>query len=151
MIRSIISTVIITLCAALAVSGCCTPPREILKIAIGNSTRSIELARPNALTKVVGYSYGTCYVKTETLLKKMPNISVYATNEDMIAVYYNSVNVTPVGVFFTEIDANHTRIEIASESPDAKEYVSKSVFAGEVVKDTDKLVVEVRKPVQGKY
>ncbi len=151
MTRSSISIVIIALFTALAVSGCCTTPREMLKIAIGNSTRSIEQARPNSLTKVVGYDYGTCYVKTETLIKKIPNLSIYAKNEDMIALYYTEVNVTPVGVFFTEMDPNHTRVEIASESPDAREYVAKSVFAGEVVKDTDKLVVEVRKPVQGKY
>jgi hypothetical protein len=148
--RSYLQVIILSLCAAFVVSGCCAPG-EALKFAIGNSTRNIELARPNALTKIVGYDYGTCYVKTETLIKKIPRLSIYAKSEEMIAVYYNSVNITPVGVFFTEIDPAHTRIEVASQSPDAREYVAKSVFAGDVVKDTDKLVIEVRQPVAGKY
>jgi hypothetical protein len=146
----IISLVVFMIGCALVISGCATP-MESLKIVAGTSTKSIEDSRKDALEKVFGYDYGTCYVKTEYVLKAIPRISIYSKNEDMIAVNYNSVNVTPVGVFFTEVDQTHTRVEISSPSPEARAYVAKSVFAGEVQPDTDKLTVEVRQPIAGKY
>jgi hypothetical protein len=139
------------LCAALFLSGCCTSPKEAWKVFAGTSTKSLESSRSNALVKIFGYDYGTCYVKTEELVKKIPKVSIYAKNEEMLAIYYNAVNNTPVGIFFTEVDASHTRVEVASPSPDAKSYVAKSVFAGKIQEDTDKLMIEVRQPVQGKY
>ena len=147
-----IISVITLICAALILSGWwCPSPKEAWKVIAGTSTRDLECSRKNALVKIMGYDYGTCYVMTEELLKKIPRLSVYSKDESMIAVYYNTVNNTQVGVFFSEIDDTHTRVEVASQSPDAKAYVAKSVFAGEVVEDTDKLVVEVRQPVAGKY
>ena len=150
MTSSRIFITILALCLAITVSGCCTP-METLRFVAGNSTKSIEDSRSSALVKIYGYDYGTCYVKVEEILKNIPNVSIYRKDESMIAVHYNSVNITPVGVFFKEVDSSHTRVEISSPSRDAREYISKSVFSGEVQKDTDKLVVEVRKPVGGKY
>jgi hypothetical protein len=139
------------LCATLIPSGCCTTPTEIWRVTAGTSTESIERARRNALVKIFGYEYGTCYVKTEELVKKIPKLSVYSKNEGMIAVYYDDINITPVGLFFTEVDSNHTKVEVASPSRDAREYVAKSVFAQEVKEDKEKAVIEVQKPVAGKY
>lgn len=145
-----ISFIISALCVSMALAGCCAP-QEIWRVAAGTSTTGIENARRNALVKVLGYDYGTCYVKTEELVKKIPKVSIYAKTEGMIAVYYNAVNNTPVGIFFTEVDQSHTKVEVASQSYDAKTYIARSVFSGEVQESKDKLFVEVREPVQGKY
>lgn len=147
--RRTLELLIILFCM-ISASGCASPA-QAWKVVWGTSVKSVEDSRASALVKVLGYDYGTCYVKTEMLLGRIPKVTIYAKNEDMIAVYYNSINVNPVGVFFREVDATHTQVEVSSPSPDAKAYIAKNIFSGAVQDETEKPVIEVPQPVGGKY
>ena len=109
-------------------SGCATP-LEMFKMFLGNSTKELEGVRKDAAVKVFDYDYKTCYGKAEGVLKSMPNVSIYAKNNQMIALYYLSPDTTPVGLFFTEVDPTHTRVEISSLSTVAKDWVAKNIFS----------------------
>lgn len=103
--------------------------------ALGGSTKPIEDARGQSLVKVFNDDARTCYDKTLALLKKMPNISVYAETGDMIAVYWKRINTTPVGVYFTQVDASRTKVEVASPSTTGKEWVAKNIFGQKVLEE----------------
>jgi len=132
--------------ACLLLSGCATrkPSFETwqwapktwegpLKMVMGTSTRAVEEARPQAIAKIYPYDYNTTYGRVERLLNRMPKVKVYAKTNDMIALYYIDPNTTPVGVFFTEKDASHTRVAVASPGLDAKEWIAKNVFSQTVL------------------
>lgn len=128
--------VILSLCAAcLFLNGCATTP-DIFKKFAGVSTKELEDLRKDAKVKVFDYDYNTCYEKVEKIIKAMPKTSIYAKDKGMIALYYIDPNTTPVGVFFKEIDAAHTQVEISSPGPDAKEWVAKNVFSETVLPAT---------------
>jgi len=122
---------IAVLAACLLLSGCATLGNVWTEF-LGVSTQGIEAARPDAMTKVFEYDYKTCYAKAEALLKRMPRTSIYAKNAGMIAVYVINPNTTPVGLFFTEIDATHTKVEVSSPSTPVKEWVAKNIFTEKV-------------------
>jgi len=125
-------TVVVLALAAMGLVGCATPG-DWAKAVVGVSTTPIEDARPGALAKVFDSGYKACYEKTEAVLKAMPNVTIYAKTGGMIAVYWKRVNTTPVGVFFTQVDASHTKVEVASPSTTGKEWVAQNVFAGEAL------------------
>ena len=124
--------IIVLLSICVFLSGCATPG-ETLKEFLGNSTKALEECRKDAAVKIFDYDYDTCYKKTEAILKKMLKVSIYAQDKHLIAFYYIDPNTTPVGVFFKEIDPAHTEVEVASEDPDAKEWVAKNVFSETVL------------------
>jgi len=105
---------------------------------LGVSIKGVTDARVDAMTKVFDYDYKTCYEKTDALLRKIPNASVYRKEKDMIAIYVIDPNTTPVGVFFREIDPGHTQVEVSSESTPTKELVANSIFSGMVLKEAGK-------------
>ncbi len=115
----------------LLLSGCATG--NVLKEIAGTSTQEIEDTREDAVSKVFEYDYKTCYSKVEELLKKMPDVSVYAKDKDMIAIYYMHPDTTPVGLFFKEVDATHTQVDISSPSTPCKEWVAKNIFNEKVL------------------
>ncbi len=117
--------VLLAVCALL--SGCATPG-DTWKEFLGVSTKGIEDARVDALTKIFDCDYKTCYEKAETLLKKMPNVSTYRKDKGMIAVYVINPDTTPVGIFFKEIDSGHTQVDVSSESTPTKEWVANNIF-----------------------
>ena len=47
----------------------------------------------------------------------------------MLALYVSQDDTTPVGIFFKEIDANNTQMEVSSPSKFAKEFIAKRVFS----------------------
>ena len=112
--------------------GCATPG-NVWKEFVGVSTKGVEDARADALTKVFDYNYKTCYEKVEALLKKMPHVSIYHKDRGMIAVYVINPNTTPVGIFFKETDAGHTQVDISSESTPTKEWVANNIFSEKVM------------------
>ncbi len=120
--------VVAVIAVSVLLSGC-TTPGDYWKKVVGVSTKGIEESRADAVSKVFDYDYKTCYDKTETLLKKMPKVSVFAKTKSMIAVYVIDPNTTPVGIFFKEIDAGHTQVDVASGSTPTRDWVAKNVFA----------------------
>lgn len=122
------TAVLIILVSILSLPGCATPG-ETLKTVMGTSTRDVETARKDALSKVLDYDYKTCCARVEAVLAAIPHVSIYAKNKDMIAFYHIDPDTTPVGVFFTEVDPSHTRVEISSASAGTKEFIAKKIFA----------------------
>ncbi|MBN2452797.1 MAG: hypothetical protein JXB40_00855 [Candidatus Omnitrophica bacterium] len=124
--------IVITLILCAALCGCATS-KDVMSSLIGNSTAEIEEWRGEADIKVFDYRYEKCYAKMRRLLKEMPNVSIYATTGDMIAVFYLTPDTTPVGVYFGEVSAKQTQVEVASPSTPAKQWIAKNLFSEKVL------------------
>jgi hypothetical protein len=111
------------------ISGCATAI-EGTKGFLGISTKSLEEGRKAAIVKNFNFDYSTCYTKTKDILKQI-KAYIYAQdiNKRMIAIYVTNTDTTAVGVFFKEIDANNTQIEVSSASKYAKEIIAERLFA----------------------
>lgn len=133
--------IIVLLAACALLSGCATPG-DIWKEFAGVSTKEIEQVRADAMTKVFDYDYKTCYEKVEELLKEMPNVSIYAKDKSMIAIYVINPNTTPAGIFFKEIDSGHTQVDVSSESTPTKEWVANNIFSG-IISPQEKAEIEI--------
>ena len=123
-----IKKILTSLLVCATISGCATP-LEMAKCFIGVSTKEIQDYRKDALVKVFDYDYNTCYTKVENVVKVMPQVDIYAKSKNMIAINYKYLNIDAVGLFFTAVDAEHTKVEISSASPDAKKWVAENVFS----------------------
>lgn len=113
-------------------AGECARPTEIFKAFFAVSTAELEDLRKNALVKVFDEDYPSCYERIKGIIKKMPDTSIYAEKKGMIAVYCLSLNSTPVGIFFTEVEPSRTKVELSSASTPAKNWVASNVFSGKV-------------------
>jgi len=113
----------------LFLSGCATV-LEGAKGVAGISTKALEESRKDAVTKTFNYDYNTCYTKVKAAIKETGSY-IYAQdkNKHMIAVYVSDEDATALGIFFKEIDANNTEIQVTSASTYAKDTVSKDVFS----------------------
>lgn len=102
---------------------------EVVKGVIGISTKEVEDARPSAIKKTLNLGFNDCYQKT---LKAMQVLGAYVYVKDrqkkMIAAYLSPEDTTVFGVFFKEIDASTTEVEVASPSTFAKESIAGKLF-----------------------
>lgn len=109
--------------------GGCAGLKEAAKGIAGISTNAIEKSRAKAMVKDFNYDYFTCYTKTLDTLK---NISSYIYLQDikkhMIAFYLSPEDTTEAGVFFKELGAGKTQVEVASPSTYAKERIANILF-----------------------
>ena len=109
----------------------CAGVKEACRGFAGVSTRSLEDARKDGAKKTLKYDYKTCLDLVKTVLNKEGS---YIYSEDakakMIAIYVSASDTTPVGIFFTEINANNTQVEISSPSTAAKELIAERIFVG---------------------
>ncbi|MCM8801335.1 MAG: hypothetical protein NC912_04950 [Candidatus Omnitrophica bacterium] len=109
----------------------CKSIKELTYGIAGVSTRVLEENRKSAIVEVFAYDYLSCYKRCIEILKK---IGAYIYKQDikkyMIAIYVSEEDTTPVGLFFKEIDKNHTQIEISSPSTYAKELISEKLYHG---------------------
>ncbi|MFA5090489.1 MAG: DUF3568 family protein [Candidatus Omnitrophota bacterium] len=125
---SMVST-LICLCGIVIMFSGCAALKDSVKGFLGVSTRALEEARKDAISKTFNYDYFTCYTQTIDALKRM---KAYVYQEDIkkrfIAIYVTSEDTTAVGIFFTEVDANNTKIEVSSLSTYAKEFISNKLF-----------------------
>lgn len=126
----------IAMIALFLISGCASL-RDGVKMLAGCSTAPVEASRKDALVKIFDSDRDTCYMNVEGILKKITKVSVYSKDKDLIAFYYNNPNTTPVGIFFTTVDATHTKVEVSSPSPNAREVIAKCVFT-----DSEEAVLE---------
>jgi len=121
------SIVLLSYCS-IVLLGCATI-KEAAKGFMGISTQSLEKARKDAIIKTFNYDYSACYAKTMDVLKSMQAyIYTQSIKKHMIAVYVSEEDTTPVGLFFKEIDAANTQVEVSSLSTYAKEFISGKVF-----------------------
>ena len=105
---------------------------EVGKTIWGSSTRALEQARDNAITKTYNKSYWDCvrsaitYAHKNWVIFKKDEIKGYM----VVMGVKGCVNTTEIGIFFDELSDNQTRIEIASLSTNAKRKVAKALFHG---------------------
>jgi hypothetical protein len=117
------------ICLSYLSLGGCTTVKEATKGFLGISTRELEDTRKGAISREFAYDYGSCYQKVKASLKKK---GAYIYRDDpagkMIAVYVTDTDTTPVGIFFTVINNDTTKVEVSSPSTYAKELISKNIF-----------------------
>ena len=109
--------------------GCATiadVPRGFL----GVSIRVLEENRKDALSEKFTCDYNTCYENVKETLKRI-GAYTYASDakKQLLAVYVSTDDTTPVGLFFTRLDASNTQIEVSSPSTYAKELIFSKVFS----------------------
>jgi len=113
----------------LVLSAGCANIKEGAKGFAGVSTKAIEDNRKSALVKTFNYGYVICYNKA---LKSLKNMGTYKYAEDknkkLVAVYISPEDTTAVGLFFKELDANTTQIEVSSPSTYGKELIATKLF-----------------------
>jgi len=116
------------LCALCLASGCATIT-DFPKGFLGISTKVLEDNRKDAIVKTFNQGYIACYDNVTATLKRM-GAYVYAKNDlkKLIAVYVSRTDTTPVGIFFKEIDAANTQIEVSSPSKYGKETIANRIF-----------------------
>lgn len=108
----------------------CARIKETTKCFFGISTRSLEKARKDAVSKMFDYDYFTAYTKALDALGGM-KAYIYAKNikKHMIAIYVSEEDTTPVGIFFKEAGKDITQIEVSSPSSYARDAISAKLFA----------------------
>ena len=117
----------------LVVLAGCAQTTEVAKTIWGSSTRALEDARAEAITKTYDRGYWDCI---RASLDVMAKESFQVFKKDEVKGYMvlmgikGAVNTTEVGVFFEEVSENKVRIEISSLSTKAKRIVAKKLFHG---------------------
>ncbi len=113
-------------CLVLGILSGCVSVKEAAKGFAGVSTKVLEEGRKDAIVETVPLDYATCYAK---VLETLKSHGAYVYSGDiqkrMIAFYVSNEDTTPAGIFFKEIDAQHTQWEVSSPSTYARE-----LFAG---------------------
>ena len=106
---------------------------EFGKTIWGSSTRVLEQARDNAISKTYDKPYWDCVRSSIDVVRKKKWVIF---QKDEIKGYMvvmgikGCVNTTEIGVFFDELSDTQTRIEITSLSTDAKRKVAHGLFHG---------------------
>ena len=115
--------------AGLALIAGCAAVKEDTKGFLGVSTKILEQGRPHATTKVFAMSHATCYARTKSALSAM-HAYIYSQDkqETLIAVYATAQDTTPVGIFFKNIDAANTQVEVISPSSEEQGDFSEKLF-----------------------
>ncbi len=111
--------------------GC--SPLEIGKTIWGSSTRALEEARANALTRTYDKGYWDCVKEALNVINKN-GYTIFKKDEVkgyiVLMGIHGAVNTTEVGVFFVELSDTQTRIELSSLSTNAKRIIGKALFHG---------------------
>ncbi len=106
---------------------------DLPKTIWGSSTRALEEARSNAITKTYDKGYWDCFGAALDVAKKKSYV-IFEKDEVrgfmVIIGIPGAVNTTEVGIFFVELNDHQTRIELSSLSTNAKRIVAKNLFHG---------------------
>jgi signal recognition particle GTPase len=115
---------------ALAAAGC-GHVSEFSKTVWGSSTRALEQARVNGLAKTYDCSVDRCYDEVIKIVQEA-EYTVFIDNKHKATIVVmgipGSVNTTEVGIFFTDVTDNQTKIYVSSLSSNAKRTVAHKIF-----------------------
>jgi len=135
-------------------SSCAHGPVESVKSILGVSTRALEEARANGSYMVFDAELNACYNKTLEVLREFP-AKVYMQNRTkgiIVAMGFRNntfgvkdanisndplneiIDTTELGIFFTKINANSTKVELSSLSTSLLEFSSEKIFKNLKVK-----------------
>ena len=116
--------------AVSAVLGCASPV-EISKTVWGSSTRALEEARPNGIIKTYDISLNRCYDEALKAVQDEGYV-IFINNKQKATIVVmgikGNVNTTEVGIFFSEITNNQTKIYISSLASTAKRTVAEHIY-----------------------
>lgn len=106
---------------------------ELTKTVWGSSTRALEQARAEAITKTYDKGYWDV-LRSAVEFSQKKGYVIFKKNEIkgymVLMGIKGSVNTTEVGVFFVELGDSRTRVEVSSLSTNAKRIVAKALFHG---------------------
>ena len=118
------------ICLTLSLTGC-SALKEGYRGVWGTSTKALENNRSSAIVRTFDSDYFSCYTKTLDILKRgCCHVYFKDIKKHIIAVYVSNQDTTTVGLFFSEIDQNNTKIEFSSLSTYGKEVISTKVSLG---------------------
>jgi hypothetical protein len=100
----------------------CANLKEMGRGFLGISTKVLEEKRNEAKVLVLNYGYFSSYRKVLDKLKENKSY-IYKKTQDLVALYLSEEDTTPVGIFFSELDKEKTKLEISSPSSLAKEKI----------------------------
>jgi|GEM_PF-513414 len=128
-----IAKILVAIIMVLGCYGCTTEEiKDVPKTIWGSTTRVLEQARSNAITKTYDRNYWDCFKAAQAVARK--KYVIFQKDEVrgimVIMGIPGSVDTTEVGVFFVELSDQQTRIELASLSTNAKRLLSKGLFHG---------------------
>ncbi len=116
----------------LGTSGC-AKIMEPFRVIWGSSTRALEEARDQAISKTYGCDFDACYDAVLEIVKERKY--VLFVNERLkkrlvVMGIPGNVDTTEVGIFFRELKKSQVQIEVSSLSSSAKERIAKAVLDG---------------------
>lgn len=109
----------------------CAPIIEISKKIWGSSTQNLEEARVNGIVRVYSASVERCFEETIKESEEQKYVVFIADKKKAMIVLMGikgSVNTTRVGVFFSEMSDNQTKIYVTSLSTNAKRIVAEKLY-----------------------
>ena len=111
--------------------GGCARVSETARVVWGSSTRALEEARADAISKTYQCSYEDCY-KEALKIVKLEKLEVFIADRvkgHMVVMgIKGAVNTTEVGIFFSPVDENKLKVEITSLSTNAKKKMAAILF-----------------------
>ena len=117
---------------AFIVCAGCAQTMEISKTIWGSSTRALEKARVNGIVKIYDQPVPRCYNEAlKAAADSEFKIFIHDKSKATIVVMgiKGSVNTTQVGIFFSEMADNKTKIYVSSLSSNAKRIVAEKIFS----------------------
>ena len=127
-----ILTTLIIICIFFC-NGCTQQVMEPFKTVWGSSTRALDHARDEAISKIYSCSFDICYDAVLNIVKKAEYvifINDRVKKHIVVMGIKGNVNTTEVGIFFDTMEAFKTKIDISSLSSSAKEKVAQVIFDG---------------------
>lgn len=137
------------LISVIFLSSCAHGPVESVKSILGVSTRALEEARINGSFMVFDADINDCYYKTLETLREIP-ARVYMQNRTkgiIVAMGFRNstfgiketdlqsdplnevIDTTELGIFFTKMESNKTKVELSSLSTSLLEFASEKIFS----------------------
>lgn len=126
----------------LSVFGGCSHISESTKIVLGTSTKKLEEARVEAISKKFNCGFEDCYeavlslARNEKKIEPVSGEKVYdifmkdwVKSHIVVMGIEGNVNTTEVGIFFSKAGDSSTKVEVSSLSSSAKRKVAEAVFA----------------------
>ena len=111
----------------------CAQVLEPFKIIWGSSTRALEEARAEALSKTYSCDFDACYDEVLKIAKETKYV-VFVNDRlrERIVVLGipGNVDTTEVGIFFSELKDAAIKIDVSSLSSTAKEKAAHVIFEG---------------------
>lgn len=124
---------LIVLAAGVCFGSGCASMQEAGKKVWGSSIAHLEDVRSDGKSEEFPMSLEKCFSLTEEILDSV-DANVYLKSPDKAYLaamnFERAVDTTQAGVFFTRLDAQHTKIEVSSMSPRLAEEVAEIIFSG---------------------